>query len=132
FSLESVNRTCVVLGKARKAGLSSPFRRKPTSVRFTAEAAGSVPACAGMTALDDFSGTPSSVRDHRHMMRHMKRSPWLAGVLALAMLQPGTALARVEVPGKVVAKKPVGAIALTVRLPDPAQKVLYVEETIPV
>ncbi len=66
------------------------------------------------------------------MMRHMKRSPWLAGVLALAMLQPGTALARVEVPGKVVAKKPVGAIALTVRLPDPAQKVLYVEETIPV
>ncbi|HET7301024.1 MAG TPA: peptidase M61, partial [Oleiagrimonas sp.] len=37
-----------------------------------------------------------------------------------------------EVPAATPAQKPAGVVALTVRLPNPAQKILYVHEVIPV
>ena len=54
----------------------------------------------------------------------MKRWPLLLGTLALAA--SATCVAHAD------AGAPPGAVALTVRLPDPAQKVLYVHETMPV
>jgi predicted metalloprotease with PDZ domain len=53
----------------------------------------------------------------------MKRLPLFLGTVALAV--------SASCLGRAVAKAPSGAIELTVRLPDPAQKILYVHEVIP-
>jgi predicted metalloprotease with PDZ domain len=54
----------------------------------------------------------------------MKRSPLLLGMLALAAAMP--CMARADT------KTPAAPVELTVRLPDPAQKLLYVHEVMPV
>ncbi len=54
----------------------------------------------------------------------MKRRSWLAGLLVFAASLSGAAQTAAEVPA--------GPVSLTVRLPDPAQKILYVDEAMPV
>ncbi|HET8554394.1 MAG TPA: M61 family peptidase [Rhodanobacteraceae bacterium] len=66
------------------------------------------------------------------MKQGMKRSAWLLGTCVFGASLSCAAHAGVEVPAAAPAKKPGGVIELTVRLPNPAQKLLYVHEVIPV